>query len=284
MLAAYLALTLLPAVLAASQGGAGPRLVLLVHCAALAILILILRNRDDRASPARDWGIAIAPLVAIPFLYGELPTLMAGLRAGYLDAVVQPWEYALFGGDTPARTLAPAIYRAIGPSPGTAISELLFASYLSYYFIIYVPPVLLLLRKQYDLYARTLAGMMTAFLLCYLVFVVFPVEGPRYIWPAPDVEMHGPIRAFTLGVVDVGSSRGAEFPSSHVAVSVAQSIMAWRWQPRLGRAMAVATGLLSVAVVFAGFHYAVDVLAGIVVGAVIGTAAIRTRTARAVAL
>jgi membrane-associated phospholipid phosphatase len=217
--------------------------------------------------------IALAPLVAIPFLYAELPTLMSGVRDGYLDAVVQPWEYALFGGETPARTLAPAIYGVFGAGPGTVISEILFASYLSYYLIIYVPPVLLLLRRDHAMYARTVAGMMVAFLFCYLIFVVFPVEGPRYIWPAPDGAMHGPIRALTLRIVEAGSSQGAEFPSSHVAVSMAQSIMAFRWHRKLGIAAGIATALLSVAVVFAGFHYAVDVLAGLVVGAAVGLAA-----------
>jgi membrane-associated phospholipid phosphatase len=275
MLAAYLAATLLPAMLAARSGAGGPLLVLVAHGATLTLLMLLLRRVDGGVSPVRRWTIMLAPLIAIPLLYAELPTLMAGLRDGYLDAIVQPWEYAMFGGDTPARTLAPAIHRTMGAGAGTALSELLFASYLSYYLIIYVPPILLLLRKQYEIYNLTLAGMMAAFLVCYLAFVVFPVEGPRYIWPAPDGDMHGPIRALTLRVVEAGSSRGAEFPSSHVAVAVAQSVMAWRWQPGIGRVMAVATVLLSVAVIFAGFHYAVDVLAGAVVGAAIGSAATR---------
>jgi membrane-associated phospholipid phosphatase len=77
---------------------------------------------------------------------------------------------------------------------------------------------------------------------------------------------------FTLQLVELGSSRGAEFPSSHVAVAMAQSIMALRWQRRLGMVMFIATLLLSVAVVFAGFHYAVDVIAGAAVGAAIGIA------------
>jgi membrane-associated phospholipid phosphatase len=277
MLIGYLALTALPAALAArsSRGSIG---MLLLHLGAIALLAALRPRRDER--PALRWWInALAPLAAIPFLYAELPVLMSGLREGYLDAVVQPWELALFG-EMPARTLAPRIHAWAGHAAGTAVSEILFASYLSYYLIIYVPPVALLVRGDWPTYFRTLTGMMAAFLFCYLCFVVFPVQGPRYIWPAPDSAMHGPIRALTLGLVEVGSSRGAEFPSSHVAVSVAQSLMALRWQRRLGVAASVCTGLLSIAVVFAGFHYAVDVLAGWVVGAVVGWTALRGSSSR----
>ena len=87
--------------------------------------------------------------------------------------------------------------------------------------------------------------------------------------------MEGPVRAFTHFLVEAGSSRGAEFPSSHVAVAMVQSLMALRWQPRVGVVAAVCTILLSIAVVFAGYHYAVDVLAGALLGAVIGAVAVR---------
>lgn len=240
------------------------------------MLGMMLRPSRCEPAPALRWAIRLAPLVAIPFLYAELPTLMSGLKDGYWDAIVQPWEHAVFGG-MPARTLAPTIRSALGGGVATVVSELLYAAYLSYYFIIYVPPILLLLRGSYDLYARTMAGMMIAFLTCFLAFVVFPVEGPRYIWPAPDVGMEGPVRAFTHRLVEAGSSRGAEFPSSHVAVAMAQSFMALKWQPKLGVAIAIATILLSIAVVFAGYHYAVDVLAGAVLGTAIGAMTITKR-------
>jgi len=280
MLAGYLGLTMVPALLAARAPATGPRIVLGAHLIGLVLLIVLLRGSAGQRSAARSWLLGLLPLAAIPFLYAELPTLMGGVRDGYYDAVVQPWEYALFGGDTPARTLAPGLHESLGTPAATLVSELLFASYLSYYLIIYFPLVLLLVRRRFDIYGQTLTGVMATFLLCYLVFVAFPVEGPRYLWPAPDAAMHGPIRAFTLTLVEVGSSRGAEFPSSHVAVSVAQSIMALRWQRRLGIVTSVATALLSVAVVFAGFHYAIDVIAGIAVGGIIGVMMTRSTRVR----
>jgi membrane-associated phospholipid phosphatase len=272
LLVAYLAATLLPALLAARGGVAGARAVLAAHVMAFVLFVFAIGRRRREVTQLEQWMMALGPLVAIPFLYAELPTLMAGLSDGYRDAVVQPWERAVFGG-MPARTLAPAVRHTVGSGVGTVVSELLYASYLSYYVLIYLPPLLLLAQRRYVLYARTLAGMMTAFLTCFFVFVIFPVEGPRYIWASPDVGMEGPIRALTHRLVEVGSSRGAEFPSSHVAVAVAQSVMAVKWQPRIGVAAAVATVLLSIAVVFAGYHYAVDVVAGSVIGAAIGMVA-----------
>jgi membrane-associated phospholipid phosphatase len=77
------------------------------------------------------------------------------------------------------------------------------------------------------------------------------------------------VRRLVLAILERGSSRGAAFPSSHVAVAVTQALLALRHQPRVGRWVAgVAVGL-GAGAVYGGFHYGVDVLAGAALGAAI---------------
>jgi membrane-associated phospholipid phosphatase len=209
------------------------------------------------ASPVTDW----LPLLLVPFLYAELPFLTGD---AYRDAVVQAWESSVFG-TQPARTLA-------GAAPGAALSELLHLGYLLYYPIVYVPPLALYLAGRMEEFGRTLLGVMLTYVLCYLVFVIFPVEGPRYAWGAPTGIPGGPIRSLTLAILERGSSRGTAFPSSHAAVAVAQAILALRYQRRMGVVVAVSSVLLMLGAVYGGFHYAVDVLAGAALGAGIAIA------------
>jgi membrane-associated phospholipid phosphatase len=202
-----------------------------------------------------DW----LPLAAIPFLYAELPRLaLTGLH----DGRVQRWELSTFD-TSPAQTLA-----ARWSAP--LLSELLHAAYLSYYAIIYVPPVLLYLRGRRDTFYSTVAGLMTVFVLCYTIFIMFPVAGPRYLWAPPERAFDGPVRRLVLHVLAAGSARGTAFPSSHVAVATVQSILAFRWSARAGVTLGVLTTGLALGAVYGGFHYGVDVLAGAGVGLVTG--------------
>ena len=100
---------------------------------------------------------------------------------------------------------------------------------------------------------------------CFVVYALFPVDGPRYLVgaaAAPD----GPVRSFVLHLLAAGSSRGTAFPSSHVAASLVASLCALRFQRPVGLVVAVLTMGLALATVYGGFHYLVDVLAGVIVG------------------
>jgi membrane-associated phospholipid phosphatase len=104
--------------------------------------------------------------------------------------------------------------------------------------------------------------------LCYLVFLFFPVAGPRYAFDgahnlATDV---GPAR-IAAWLLDRGDSWGAAFPSSHVAASVVATGMALRYWRPLGLVLLPFTAGLILAVVYGQFHYAVDALAGLMLAA-----------------
>ena len=102
--------------------------------------------------------------------------------------------------------------------------------------------------------------------IAFAAFSLFPVQGPRFAWGAPPGVPAGPIRSLTLLVLEHGSARGTAFPSSHVAIALAQSFSALRWRRSLGWWVLGTTGLLAVGAVYGGFHYAADILAGTAVG------------------
>ena len=267
----------------AAIGGGATRarawLVVITHLAIVVALAWVTWRasvRDGHVSRANtlttrvvrvleDWSA----LIFISFLYAELPWLMAAYRNGqptlYHDAWVQRAELALFGSQ-PSHALAGAL-------PFAWLSEALHLGYLTYYLIIYLPPLLLYVGRGDGLGARreafawSTAALMLAFTSCFLVFVLYPVEGPRYAWAPPPGVPDGPVRRMALWVLSEGSSRGAAFPSSHAAVSVAQTLTLWRvGARRMSGVVGVLTALLVVGAVYGGFHYAVDMLAGVAVG------------------
>jgi membrane-associated phospholipid phosphatase len=253
VLAAYLAASALAAA-AGAAAGRTPATVLAVHLAALCAILWIATRRVE--SLMTDW----LPIIAVPFLYAELPAIHVGPLH---DAVVQRWESDWFGA-------SPAHVAAVR-WPSHALSELLHAAYLSYYAIIVVPPLVLYLKGDRARFGRVTAGLIAIFALCFAMFIVFPVAGPRYEWSAPPGVYDGPIRRFVLQVLEAGSSKGTAFPSSHVAVAAAQSVITLGWSRRFGVGLSIVTLLLAAGAVYGGFHYAVDAVAGGLIGCAVGT-------------
>ena len=254
ILAAYLAISAVPAVVSWFRDNGSGSVVAAHIVALIAVAVLLAWGRTGIVV---DW----LPLVAIPFLYAELPRIeMGGLR----DDVVQRWESALFG-------VSP-VESASMHWPNALLSETLHAAYLSYYLIIYGPPVVLYLRGRLAEFRSTTAGLMTMFAICYMLFIVFPVAGPRYEWPPPSSVFDGPVRRFALRLLAAGSSKGTAFPSSHVAVATVQTVLAFRWSPRTGLLLCALTSCLGIGAVYGGFHYGIDVVAGALLGLAIGVA------------
>jgi len=255
LVAAYLATTAFPLIRAAATAGPRGAVVCGIHLLVLAGLVTVLVGR-----PWREDIVAWIPLILWPALYAEVPTVIAGIGATFHDMTVQGWDLSLFG-TQPSRSLAGAL-------PNTALSELVHAGYLSYYALIYVPPALLFASGRRADFERTVFTVTAVCLVCLVAFVVFPVAGPRYLWGAPPDVPHGPARALATRLLELGSARGTAFPSSHAALAAAQSMMALRVQRPVGWVASVATVLLSLGAVYGGFHYGIDVLAGLCLGVV----------------
>ena len=253
LLASYLAVTAFPVIRHGFTGGASA-VVAAFHVSVLAAVLALLATRPT-SRPYASW----VPLVLWPALYAEMPFVIAALGGTLHDAAVQSWEGLLFRGQ-PASTLASAL-------PSSALSELLHLGYLAYYPIIYLPPLFLFVRRRDQAFADTVLAVTAVWLVCLGAFAVYPVAGPRYLLGDPPHVPHGPVRTFAVWLLERASSRGTAFPSSHVAVSVAQTLTALRFQRTVGLVTAVATALLAVGAVYSGFHYAIDVAAGGALGA-----------------
>ena len=203
-----------------------------------------------------DWH----PLLLMPLLYSELAVLNVAVHNGrFFDDLILRWEAALFGGQ-PSRELAAAY-------PWLPLSEVLHFCYIAYYLIIYGPFLLLYLRGRVVDHQRAAFALMLTFFAHYVLFIYFPVQGPRYLFDAPTGGIeNGIMYQLAHRILEAGSSRGAAFPSSHVGVAFAQTAMSYlllrRWTPVL---LVLSTGL-AVGAVYGGFHYATDAVVGFAYG------------------
>jgi membrane-associated phospholipid phosphatase len=248
----------------------GPRLALLaLHLVVAAVLLWqptkpgALPGRSTFWVGVRDW----LPMVLVPMVYWEVPLLAEGIHGGAVyDGLVQQWEALVFGGQ-PSQSFA-------GRWPSLWLSEPMHAAYLSYYLIYLGTPVVLYVLGRRGAFRRVVFTLVVTVLAHQAVFVLFPVLGPRYIFPAPSGPLEaGPLYQLTHWVLETGSSPGTAFPSSHVGIAVAVTIALFREGARAATWVAAVTTLLAIATVYGGFHYAVDAIAGIALGTAAALAA-----------
>ena len=236
-------------------------LLAVIHIVAIALLLKpdaftwFSRRVPRTARVIGDWYI----LILIPGLYTELATLNQAIYNGhYFDSIILFVEHHVFG--QPSTTLARAM-------PWLPLSEFLHFSYLSYYLIIYGPALVLYLRGRRDIYQQLLFNLMLTFFAHYIFFIYFPVQGPRYLFPAPSGNIsHGFFYNIAHKVLEAGSARGAAFPSSHVGVSFSQTAFVFTVLPRLAPFVLLLSTGLAFGAVYGGFHYATDACCGLIYG------------------
>jgi membrane-associated phospholipid phosphatase len=235
--AGYLAIT---GVIAGVAGASWP--VVAVHAVGVVCLVVIFPRLPDLA---RDW----IPVALLPVLYLEVGLINQFVAPGYHDEAVLALEHAVF--PVPPRDALHALL------PWRPVAAYLAFGYLAYYALLPMLGIPMYLAGRRREYREMLTPVLITFFFCFLCFVLFPVAGPWYA------------RAHTAGVTDTllahGSSKGAAFPSSHVAVAMVVWLLAWRYDRRVFWVMAAIVPALIVGTVYGGYHYGVDALAGVAV-------------------
>lgn len=272
----------------------------------VALLMVLYRHQ---APPIWPWVVA-GHLVLMAIVHGLVSTVARGttnpvvrfLREGYPILF-----YTLFFRETELVNLTVGMprldpqflmleHRIFGTQPGVAlmnalphpwVSEVLYASYFSYYVMIAGLGLWLLWRNR-AAFRHFISVVTLVFYGCYVFYMAVPVIGPRLLfrptperdWYAatyvglpvpgyPDAVQHGPFFHLMAFIYRHLEALSAAFPSSHVAVAVTTLWFSWRYVRPVRWFHAVAVGLLCVSTVYCHYHYAVDVPGGILAALVL---------------
>jgi membrane-associated phospholipid phosphatase len=156
----------------------------------------------------------------------------------------------------------------LGRFASPLVTEILELGYVSYFFLLILVAGMLYRRGDKAPFFGVMAATVLGYMLCYIVFITFPTEGPahtlRHLHTVPLTG--GPFHAIVTFVQNAGV-HGNAFPSAHVAGAVVPLLFAWRYAPALAAWMTPLVLLLCVGAVRDRYHYASDIVGGILVGA-----------------
>ena len=233
----------------------------LAHVSLSAIIIAIIHFWHDQTTGARGFIRQLYPGLLYAFFYREMHAASFWVFPRFLDAELVAFERAVFGTD-------PNVW--IVPAQSTWLNEIMMAGYFSYYLLIPIVALPLFFKRRLAEVRGLLTATTLAFVMSYVGFVLFPVEGPRHFladqFPAPlSGGFFVPLVSWIIGR---GAIHGGCMPSSHVAVALVVLVWAWKTMPNLGRALAPFVAVLCVATVWGRFHYVTDIMVGLIVGVV----------------
>jgi membrane-associated phospholipid phosphatase len=218
----------------------------------LLVLFLYLRKGSVLARTASMWY----PLVLYAPLYYQTGLINRVVIPGFMDDFFMNLDVRIFG-KFPGFFLNEAYRSAF-------LDEFFHFFYFSYYLIIPLTAILLY-RKDTKLFERFVFQLSCLFYVCYIIYIFLPVEGPLALRNEYYLQ-HGFFHKIVDFVYSAGENPGAAFPSSHVAVTF---LVAW-WGSKHFKRMRIFYWLtclfLSIATVYCIFHYAVDVIAGLLLG------------------
>lgn len=273
-------------VLVAGNGLRNAEWVILAYFAYVAVLVNVQPINDARAA---DWGVAVFVIATI--LFASLNALET--RTGKIVfAAIRDWlalaftivAYREMDWFSPAQHTHVLENRwivwdrylldhfglrrfieALGPLIPSVLE-------LSYFVVYAVGPFALAglyWTKKRDRAPHLLFLYELGTLLAYAFFPFFLSEPPRTAFPGMDMPtIHNWLRRANLGVVNGYGIHSSVFPSAHVSSALSAAIgmvLCLPEKPWFGRGLLIYAAIVSIAVIYGRYHYAIDSVAGIIV-------------------
>ncbi len=251
-----------------------------VHLLILALVHLVIhRHARGRPGPVLDFVRHFYPVLLYTWFYAETAWLNRMFFPDYLDSFVIRADEFLFG-------CQPAILFML-KLPYLPVSELFYASYFSYYLMISGVGLALYLRNR-DQFFHYVSVVSFVFYICYALYIALPIVGPQvFFHPVPGFTLPPQLQQLApapvypeavkgglffrlMGVIyRVFEAPGAALPSSHVAIALCTVWFSFLYLRPIRYFHLVCAILLCLATVYCRYHYATDVLAGILTAAVL---------------
>ena len=233
--------------------------VLEIHIG-IACFILIVAALDKKSRIARflhDWY----PLLMFIFCFEEVAKYSLSIVSHWQDSWFINLENALF-------RRSPNLWMRPFASPFW--SEVMDIGYFSYYVMFMIVGGRLYTRENKQAFHELTLSTVFTYFLAYMIYLLFPTQGPHHTTAALDEVPHGAIFNSMVRLIQQHAGvHGNAFPSGHVASAFVATFFAWRYLPRLGMVLTPFFILICISSVYDNYHYLSDVVGGIVI-AVLG--------------
>ena len=230
------------------------------YASMVALVLLIARYVDERQGRVSALIRIAYPALLFAFFYRITGGLMFLVFDRFYDRQLTSFERLIFG-------LNPTLY-IDRHWLNTWANEVFSFCYMAYYFMIPVFVLVLFVKKHHGTIKSFFTAVCLTFFLSYVLFFLYPIEGPRWHFAAQYVnEIESPLfRELVEVIIDKGAVRGGCMPSSHFGVALVIMMYCFRYYRKAGWPLLPINVGLAIGTVWGRFHYVSDVVAGGLLG------------------
>lgn len=234
-------------------------LQVLLNIIMIAVVLLLVFVIGDRAALVARLIRNLYPLALFLPMYLQTGSINHIVFPEFLNPFVRQVEENIFG-------FQPAIVFA-QRFPQKWVAEYMYFSYWTYYLLFPGLGLFLFLRRAKTEFLDYMFSLCGTMYVCYLIYIFLPVRDPSFeIGFAPG---SGPFAWIMSMIYRYFQIEGAAFPSSHVAAAAVVLYYTFRYARAALWAVCPIVVSLMVSTVYCHYHYAVDVLAGLVTAAIL---------------
>jgi membrane-associated phospholipid phosphatase len=235
-------------------------------CAIVAIVVVAHKNGAGVVWEfAHDW----LPLVLFTTVFEEISFLSLALRSSWQNHYIVALESWMFG-------ISPMEW--MHARARSWLIEFLEFGYFAFY-LLYpaVGGVFWAGRKRVE-FAGAFRGLTdclsVGYAICYTTYLLFPTQSPANRAGVQQIgSAHGGLFQHLVRMVQNHAGvHGNAFPSSHIMLTFVVLMFAYRFLPRVAPWLLIPNLLMCAGAVYDGYHYASDVVAGALLGILLGAA------------
>ncbi len=237
---------------------------------AIAVIRLLARKRRDGLGWefVHDW----LPALFFVTVFEEVSFLSLSIRGGWQNEHLIAFESLLF-------SVPPALW--LHEHASSWLIEFMEFGYFTFYPLYPVFGGMFWAWRERPRFAGAFRWLTDAlsigYVVCYAPYLLFPTQSPANRLGVQQIASGhgGPFHAMVQLIQSHGGVHGNAFPSAHIMLAFVVLVFVYRLLPRVAPWLLVSILLMCVGAVYDGYHYASDVVAGALIGIVVGLAWVR---------
>jgi len=230
----------------------------------LAIAAIVCLAHKQHDGPFWEFAHNWLPAIFFITVFEQVSFLSLTLRGAWQNPQVIAWEAALF---------AVPPYEWLHRYSWPWFTELMEFGYLSFYPLYPAVGGALWAWRRHARYAgafrRLTDALSVGYVVCYAMYLLLPTRSPSHnagIDMVASPQSGGPFHWLVRLVQGTAGMHGNAFPSAHLMLAFAVLVFVFRYLPRLAPWLLLCVLLMGAGAVYDGYHYAVDVVAGALLG------------------
>lgn len=233
--------------------------IVMVYLACILFSLISIALRIKYNSPTIKLLSNLYPLTLL-IAYYEVSGLQIHIFFnGFYDYILLNIENALF-------TIHPTIWLEQFNHP--LVTEWMMFGYSTYLLLLPFTVGWLFIKGRQKESEHLLLSLIISFFICYIVFILLPVEGPRFVLAEQyTVTFKGYLFKIIAEFLETEAMlHGGAFPSAHCSAATVILILSYKYDKKMLLWISPIIITLYISTMYGRYHYPSDVIAGMIAG------------------